>query len=160
MSQKTPQNNSKIPYFFFAFFAVIVAVNVFYIYISQKSWRGVVTQDSYQKGINYNEVILQAKQQKKMAWKVVTKYQRLDEKNGEFGVKLSDKNSAPINDANIRANFRRPTQDGFDFNAPLVFFNGSYRAKVSFPLKGQWDVELVISRGEEVFQEVKRYIIQ
>ncbi len=160
MSQKEQKNKSKIPYFFFAFFAVVIAVNVFYIYLSQKSWRGVVTKDSYQKGVDYNQVILQAKKQREMAWKVLTKYQRLDEKNGSFGVKLFDKNSRPINDANIRANFKRPTQDGFDFSIPLIFANGSYGAKVSFPLKGQWDVELVISREEEVFQEVKRYIIQ
>lgn len=151
---------SKIPYFFFVFFGVIIVVNIAYIYVAQKSWRGVVMQDSYQKGVDYNDVISQKKKQINLAWKVVTNYKRLDEKNGELRVKLSDKNSILIKDANIRANFRRPTQDGFDFNVPLVFMDGVYQAKVSFPLKGQWDIELVITRGEETFQEVKRYVIQ
>jgi nitrogen fixation protein FixH len=158
MQQQTKP--SKIPYFFFAFFAVIIAMNVFYIYLANKSWRGVITKDSYEKGVNYNEVLLQVKKQNEMGWKVDARYKSLNEKTGLLTVKLADKNFTQIRDANIRANFKRPTQEGFDFSVPLVFVKDSYQAKLSFPLKGQWEVELAIARGDEMFYEVKRYVIQ
>jgi len=154
------KKRSKIPYIFFIFFAVIVGMNVFYIYLANKSWRGVITKDAYERGAAYNEVITQNKKQQTMGWKVDMKYKRLDEKSGSLLVKLSDKNSAIIKDANIRAELKRPTQEGFDFKAPLVFKDGIYEAKISFPMKGQWDIELDIARGEERFFEVKRYVIQ
>lgn len=154
------QKKSKIPYFFFAFFFVIFAVNIFYIYLSKQSWRGVVTDDSYQKGIHYNETILQAKKQRDLEWSAKIKYQRLDEKTGLLQVKLFDKNSNRIAGANIYANLKRPTQEGFDFKVPLIFSNNFYEAKISFPLKGQWDVEIIATKGEDIFQEVKRYVIQ
>lgn len=154
------EKRSKIPYLFFIFFAVIIGMNIFYIYLANKSWRGVSTEDAYHKGAAYNEVIAQDKKQQQMQWKVVMKYNRLDEKNGSLVVKLADKNSQPINDANIRAEIKRPTQDGFDFKAPMVFKDGVYEAKISFPMKGQWEIILDIARGEERFFEVKRYVIQ
>lgn len=119
-----------------------------------------MTDDSYQKGIHYNDTISQVKKQRDLGWKMQIKYNRLDEKNGALDVKLSDKNSLPIPDANIYANLKRPTQEGFDFKVPLIFLNNSYQAKISFPLKGQWDVEVVVAKGEDTFQEVKRYVIQ
>ncbi len=158
MSNQAPK--SKIPYFFFAFFAVILVVNIFYIYISSKSWRGVVVDKSYQRGVEYNETIALEKKQREMGWKVEMKFENLGNQNGVLRVLILDKNSKLINDANIRLYLKRPTQDGFDFEVPLVFLDGKYQAKISFPLKGQWEFGLDIRSGENVFYEVKRFIIQ
>ena len=63
------QKKSKIPYIFFIFFAVIFAVNFSYIYVSQKTWRGLATEDAYHKGLNYNQVLEEEKKQKELGWK-------------------------------------------------------------------------------------------
>ena len=151
---------SKIPYFFFAFFAVVVSVNIFYIYISQKTWRGVATTDSYQKGLRYNETLKLAKEQEKLGWKMTVKFLASAPKSGEVVVVLLGKNLAPISDAKILLQLKRPTQEGMDFTENLQFSNGAYRAKIIFPLKGQWDFHLTATRNEDVLQEVKRYVIQ
>jgi len=160
MSQEQQPTKSKIPYFFFAFFAVVLSVNIFYIYLANKSWRGVVTDNSYQKGVQYNEAISLVKEQKALGWKVDIKYDSLGNKSGKLLVKILDKNLRPITNANIRSYFKRPTQEGFDFDVPLIFSGEKYEAKLVFPLKGQWDFNLEITRGDDVFQEVKRYIVQ
>ena len=54
-----------IPYIFFIFFGIIFAVDAFYIYIANKSWRGLSTENSYQKGLKYNETIEYVNKQKK-----------------------------------------------------------------------------------------------
>ena len=139
---------------------MVFGINILYIYVANKSWRGVTTSAAYQKGVEYNEVISQQRHQEELGWRVDMKYKRIDERTGALQVKLFSKNSAPITDANIRASFKRPTQEGYDFSAPLIFSEGVYQAKISFPLKGQWDVEIAASKGEENFYEVKRYVIQ
>lgn len=151
---------SKIPYIFLAFFAVIIVVNVCYVYISNKTWRGVVTNDSYQKGIRYNDAINQMKKQKDSGWSLKINYTRTSERGGIFAVVPLDKESALIKDAKIYVHFKRPTQSGFDFMVYLEFADGTYRTNVIFPMMGQWDAEIVVSKDENIFQEVKRYVIQ
>lgn len=158
MSQQNQK--SKIPYFFFAFFAVVFAVNISYIYISNKSWRGVVVDKSYQRGVEYNQTLALLKKQQEMGWKLDAKFDNFGKNNGILRVRIFDKNSREIKDANIRVSLKRPTQEGFDFEVPLVFDAKKYSATISFPLKGQWDFNFEIARADEVFYEVKRYIVQ
>lgn len=154
------QKKSKIPYIFFVFFAVIFAVNFFYIYISQKTWRGLATDDAYQKGLHYNQILEAEKKQKELGWKMTISYRNLGENKGVLEIDLKDKNSQKISDAEIEVNFKRPTQEGKDFSQKLKFRDGVFKADISFPLKGQWDFEIRAVRGEDVFQETDRNIIQ
>jgi nitrogen fixation protein FixH len=154
------QKKSKIPYFFIAFFAVVFAVDFSYIYISQKTWRGISTEDSYHKGLNYNQTILAVKNQKDLGWKMNVKYRNDGNKNGVVIIDLLDKNSVKIRDVKVVINFKRPTQEGFDFSKELKLVNNQYQAQIIFPLKGQWDFEIVVSKADVVFGEVKRYVVQ
>lgn len=157
---KSAEKKSKIPYFFFIFFAVIFTVNIFYIYISQKTWRGLVTEDSYHKGLRYNDVIADAKKQKELGWQLKISYKNSGNKTGELKIFLFDKKNQKISDAIVTANFKRPTQNGQDFSQELKFSDGAYEAKINFPLVGQWDFIISATKGEETFQESKRYVIQ
>ncbi len=154
------RKKSKIPYIFFAFFAVIFAVDFFFIYISNKTWRGVVTENPYQKGLKYNEVLKASQKQEQLGFVLEMKYQKLAEKRGEISLKILDKNLLEITDAKVVLKFKRPTQEGFDFEKEVKFLSGKYSAEIDFPLKGQWDVEAVVQRGEDIFQQVKRYVVQ
>jgi nitrogen fixation protein FixH len=154
------KQKSKIPYFFFAFFAVILVVNIFFIYISKKTWRGVITEDSYQKGLHYNDAIKAVNEQKKLGWKMKINYSSSGKNSGSVKIDLEDKNSEKITDAKLYVNFKRPTQEGFDFTKSLEFDGKEYRAEIVFPLAGQWDFEVVATKNYETFQTVKRYIIQ
>ena len=154
------QKKSKIPYIFFVFFAVIFAVNFFYIYISQKTWRGLATDDAYQKGLHYNQILEAEKKQKELGWKMAIYYRNLGENKGVLEIDLKDKNSQKISDAEIEVNFKRPTQEGKDFSQKLKFRDGFFKADIFFPLKGQWDFEIRAVRGEDVFRETDRNIIQ
>jgi nitrogen fixation protein FixH len=160
MSIETKQKRSKIPYIFLAFFGVIFLVNIFYIYLANKTWRGIVTEGSYQKGINYNQILELAKIQKTIGWKINLKYTKQSNQSGALTVDIVDKNQTKITDAIVSVTFKRPTQEGFDFAETLKFTKGTYRGDIKFPLPGQWDVEVSAVRGEESAHEVKRYIIQ
>lgn len=139
---------------------MIFVVNIFYIYISQKTWRGLITEDSYHKGLHYNDVIAEAKKQKELGWNLKISYKNLKNKSGELEIFLVDKNNRQISDASVTAYFKRPTQDGQDFSQELKFFKTSYKAKIDFPLAGQWDFIIKASNGSDLFQESKRYVVQ
>lgn len=149
-----------IPYIFLIFFAIIFIVDSFYIYLANKSWRGVATQDSYQKGLKYNETLEYVKLQKNLGWKFDIKFISLENNVGELKVCLNDKNKKTINDAKIVAKLTRPTQEGFDFEQNLIPQNNCYFAKINFPLKGQWSFEIQAFKGDKILQETKRYIIR
>jgi nitrogen fixation protein FixH len=151
---------SKIIYFFFAFFAIVLAVNIFYIYISKKTWRGVVTDDPYHKGLNYNDTLKEVAKQKVLGWTVKVDFRSGVTKQGILMVTVQDKNLRYINYAKIYATFKRPTQEGSDFVLPVPYEDGIYKARVNFPLEGQWDVEVAVRKDQDTYQDVRRYVIQ
>lgn len=151
---------SKIPYIFFAFFGVIISVNLVYIYVAQKTWRGTTTDESYQKGLDYNAVLEQKEKQESLGWQVELKPINMGNSTMLFTLNLLDKNSFAITDADISIMFKRPTQDGFDFSVPADTSHETYSFKVKFPLKGQWDAVIFVSRGEDKLYLSKRYIVK
>ena len=156
-SEKKP---SKIPYIFFAFFAVILAVNIFYIYLSNKTWRGIETEDAYQKGLKYNDTLKAAKDQKELGWKINTTYMPVGPQEGKILVQVLDKNSQLIKGADLVINCKRPVQAGSDFSMDLKAEGIFYKSEIKFPFKGQWDVEIVATKGDVIVKDAKRYIVQ
>lgn len=154
------KKRSKIPYIFFAFFGVVITVNIFYIYVAKQSWRGLATENSYQKGLNYNSILKVFEKQKDLGWDIETKYIRSDKKSGIIKVDIFDKEKKLITDATVNIIFRRPVQDGFDFIQQLKFSNGTYQANIIFPMPGQWEADISIARGADIFHEVKRYVVE
>ena len=155
------EKKSKIPYIFFGFFAVIFLVNFFYIYVAKKTWSGVVTEDSYQKGRDYNETVKQEAQQKRLGWKVSADFNRKNEGKGTIFISLEDDKGRTIPDATIFVNFKRPAQSEKDFSKTVNYADGTYRADVEFPLQGQWDFAMVaMSKDNKRFEQVERHFIQ
>lgn len=149
-----------IPYLFLIFFAVIFMVDGFYIYLANKSWRGLYTENAYQKGIKYNETLEYVKLQKKLGWQFESNYVNKGNNLGELTVCLSDKVGKKITAAKIIVQFKRPVEAGKDFKQELMPQNNCYFGKIQFPLKGQWEFEIQAFSGDNVFQMVKRYVVR
>lgn len=162
MTDKTSKNKDSrlVLIILFSFFAVIFAINFSYIYIAQKTWRGVSTKDSYRKGLEYNKTLEYVKSQKELGWSFEIKYINHAKNTGDLRVCLLDKNNQNIKNAKLVAKITRPTQEGFDFMQDLMPQNNCYFAKINFPLKGQWIFEIQAFKEDNIFQEVKRYIVQ
>lgn len=154
------EKKSKIPYVFFIFFAVIFAVDFFYIYLAGKTWRGIVVEDSYRKGLDYNQIFAKAEKQKKLGWNLEISYKKIDKNLLLYTVNLLDKNQQKIKNAKVSLSFKRPVQEGLDFPQDMQFIDGAYIAKVMMPVKGQWDVAIKAVKNDDVFLEVKRYVME
>lgn len=149
-----------IPYFFIIFFAIIFIADFSFVYIAKKTWRGVYTDQSYEKGKNYNKSLEAVKKQKELGWNLSLKYQENGKNSAILISCLKDKNNNLIKDAKLKAKISRPTQEGFDFVQDFIQENGCYQAKINFPLQGQWDVEIQAFQGKNVMQMIKRYVVR
>lgn len=156
-----PNKKSKIPYFFVIFFAVFISVDLFYIYLSKTTWRGVFSEDSYAKGIDYNQIIALRKKQQDLGWNVNISYQNTLAMQGRIKVEVLDKAGKYLSEAQVIVKLKRPLQEGMDFEKKLNFISPSlYQADLIFPVKGQWQFEIIIKSNEELLQKVKKYVVQ
>lgn len=46
-----------IPYFIALFFVMIIVINIIFLYLARSTFSGVLTEDAYQKGLSYNDVV-------------------------------------------------------------------------------------------------------
>ncbi len=163
MNPKPQPNKSKlIPWIFVIFFSIFIIVDIAYIIVAEKTWRGLSTKDGYQKGLKYNQSIEALKKQKELGWKLQIKYQSRATKNGVLLVELLDKDDQKISDASLVANIKRPVQEGKDFGVELKFDSTatSYTSPIIFPMVGQWDIEIVARKNDDVYQDIKRLVVR
>ena len=160
MHKTNKEKPSKIPYFFFAFFFVVIAVNIAYIYVAKKTWHGVTTEKAYQKGLDYNNVLKKAEKQKELGWKVEIKTQINGENRLLFFVNIYDKNSNKIDGAKVNMYFRSAMQEELDFVVTDSAEENIHKFDVTFPAKGYWDLVAEIRKGNDELYLAERYAIK
>lgn len=145
-----------IPWYFVGFFAIIAVMDGIFVYLATDTHTGVVTEQAYQKGLNYNETVAAVEAQEALGWSSNIEYQS----DGELVFTLSD-DAQPLTGAEIIAEFTRPTHNGVDFSVPLQESGaGAYRAPVKFPLDGIWDVRVYVTWNQQQYQQTERLVVR
>ena len=155
-TKSTGNSGKHIPYYFVAFFVFLAIADGFFVYLATSTHTGVVKEQAYEKGLDYNSAIAAKETQEALGWESQLAYEK-----GELRVVVSDAAGAPLTQAKVRAYFHRPTQDGYDFEQDLTEKeNGIYRARIDFPLKGQWDITWVTQWKQHSYQKKTRIAVQ
>ncbi len=143
-----------IPWYFVAFFVVLAILDGVFVYVASQTHTGVVSNNTYQEGLSYNETIKKSEAQDRLGWTADISY------NDEtLKVRILDAFNAPLKGASVEAFFFRPTQDGSDFLIPLgEGTNGEYITSVQ-TLPGQWDVRIYVTWQQTQFQAAQRIIV-
>lgn len=160
---KQNEHKSKIPYIFFAFFAVVIAVNVFYIYLSRSSWTGVISKDAYKEGLHYNKIIDSSIKQKKLGWSVEVLNTRTSQDKILMKFIVRDKNDDRVKGAQITAHFKRLDNDKNDFDVMIQNHEGAegvYQTEVFFPQKGRWEAEFEVRKNDDFFALKQSYVVE
>jgi nitrogen fixation protein FixH len=146
-----------IPYLFFAFFGVVIAVNGIMLYFALSTFNGLETEDHFIKGIKYNQDIAGAKAQAERAWKVDLAFDSPEPGKGKVSLNLHDKHGNLLKDAKVRVKFIRPTMQGYDRTIqPEYAGDGRYVMALDLPLAGIWDMRTVIEHATGDFQDQQR----
>lgn len=145
-----------IPYYFVIFFGVLIILDSVFIFLAFSSHTGLVNKNSYQEGLNYNDIISQKEKQDKLNW--IT-YLEIENKNLIFKIQSND--NVDFSHAKVNAHFSSPINDKNDFEQTLVLKNkNSFNSQIIFPHKGVWDVRIFVHLGSNIFQDYHRLVIK
>ena len=145
-----------IPYYFVLFFIFIIILDSIFVYLAFSSHTGLVSENSYEKGLNYNDIISQKEKQDKLNWITVTK---IENKNLIFQIKSED--NIDFSNAEIKAKFSSPLNDKNDFEKILILTKKNiFSSHIIFPHKGLWDVGIFVNLDSNFYQNNQRFLIK
>lgn len=62
--EESARAGKKVLFYFIAFFLVFAAVDIFFVYKALQSNTGIVVENPYQVGVQYNDIIEKAREEK------------------------------------------------------------------------------------------------
>ena len=150
-----------IPWTFFLFFGVIITVNGIMIGFALDSWTGLAVDNSYRRGLEYNKQLDARAAQDALGWTVAFDAQANGDRAVSMIVQLTDRHDTEMNDATVTARLVRPTHEGFDSETVFDFTrNGRYAANFTFPMAGQWDIHLLVTRADQEHRSARRITVR
>ncbi len=134
------------------FFSVVLAVNGFLLFKAVSTHSGLVAQEPYRKGLDYNDRITASDRQRVRGWR-----ESLDvDPTGDVKLVLADAGGHPVSGLLVKGGLGRPattTQDrAFEFKESAP---GTYLAQVGQLAAGNWILQIEAgarsepSRGSE-----------
>ncbi len=141
-----------------AMVVIFFTMNVIMIYLAQTNNPGLVVEDFYERGQDYEKNMLK-RQARNPGWQTKVDLPR------KFGVNeavkcrfsVNDRNGEPVDPTGVTFYAYRPSDARQDFSVPMTKVEtGIYEAEVSFPLKGAWDILVSARNGEDEYNTPKR----
>ena len=136
------------------------AFNAVFIYLAITTNPGLVTEDYYDKGRDYEEnvvKIITAQNALKWKTKLATPEQIIINRPDIFHFSAVDARGIPIMDADVSVVAYRPSDADADFKIILnQVAPGQYQARIAFLLPGIWDLNFTVKDGENTFNMSRR----
>lgn len=152
----TPRPSDKlIPWYIVLFFIVLSFVFGGFAYVAQTTHTGVVTDQAYEKGLDYNSTIEKARAQDALGY-----MSDIMLKDGTVYFTLVDAAALPITDAVVKLWLYRPVHDGGDMHLDMIEVRkGQYEVKISPPEKGMWEIRIHAVTPAGNYQSSKRVVL-
>lgn len=161
MNKVKAYTGRRILFWFIGFFLVIFLSNGIMTYFALKTWPGLVTENPYEKGLNYNQEIKNAEDQQMSNWQIEITDKPTQKTEGRFEINITrPEDSLPP--ARVTATFIRAVKDGFDQEVTLSQMGNSlYASPINLPLSGQWNVLIVVkSQNNFIYKMRDQFIVR
>lgn len=147
-----------IPWLFVAGFAIVVAVNGIMITFAVGSFSGLYTPKPRERGLHYNTVVAEQKARDALGWRIDTSWRA---ETGRLEVAVSDANGQPLAGARVAAELIRPVEKRAPVGVTLSPVDaGKFAGYVQLPVRGNWDLDLVIEHQGERFAQTRRLFLK
>ena len=149
-----------IPWLFVACFLIVFAVNGGLVYFAARTWPGLASENAYNEGIAYNQVLDREAKEARLGWSLVTEYRPSGTRSYEISVTVHDAGGHVVEDIAVEGKMVRPL--GRPVTVPLNFVSegsGTYLASVALPSAGQWDVYLSARRANDTVHGGRRLVV-
>ncbi len=146
-----------IPWYFVLFFGFLSVVFGSFAYIAHTTHPGVVTEQAYEKGLQYNALIAQADAQARLGWSSSIAVARAAAGGSRLSFSLRDAKGNPVAGMSVNAVVARPSRQALDFRVALAEQSpGVYAADIHPPAAGLWEMQVAATGAQGSYQAVKR----
>ena len=142
--------------------AVIFAANVTMITLAFKTSPGLVVDDYYEKGKNYNKSLEKMAAQKALGWdaSLLIPETIVEGEINRYGLTVFDKSKSALSVDKVEIYAFRPSDVKADFMTQMKpDADGQYAGDLMFPLPGVWDLIVNIIKGNDQFEITKRIFV-
>lgn len=142
----------------FALVITVLTVNGVMIFLAVEHNPGLVVEDYYERGQNYEKHLLE-RLERNPGWlmKIDVPDPVLKDEPTLFRFTVVDRAGVPVTSEAVRFFAYRPSDAKRDFSLPMELeAPGRYRAKAEFPLKGVWDILVSVQGGEDEYNSARR----
>lgn len=138
--------------------AVVLGVNLTMVYLAIATNPGLVTEDFYDRGQNYEQTMV-SRLARDPGWSLHADVPRelVAGRPSVIRFFITDKAGQPVEPDGVHFFAYRPSDASQDFELPMVEEGrGRYMVEVAFPLFGIWDTLVAVSNGEDEYNLGKR----
>ena len=137
---------------------VVLGVNLFMVYMAVETNPGLVVEDYYERGQDYEKTLF-SKRAKDPGWHMTVNLPATVTADSVIPVHFSvlDKAGVPMEPDSVTFYAYRPSDAARDFSVPMEKeAKGLYSAKAQFNLKGAWDILASVKSGEDEYHVGRR----
>ncbi|MCU7905665.1 MAG: FixH family protein [Candidatus Thiodiazotropha sp. (ex Epidulcina cf. delphinae)] len=141
-----------------AMVVIFFTMNMIMIYLAIDNKPGLVVDDFYERGQDYEKNMLK-RQARDPGWTMRVELPRRIAIDQPVLCRFSvtDRDGGQVSRDEVTFYAYRPSDVEQDFSVPMKQVEpGFYEAQVSFPLKGAWDILVSIRNGEDEYNTPKR----
>jgi nitrogen fixation protein FixH len=158
--QKKPTPAWKSPWVigWIALVVAVLAVNFTMVYLAIATNPGLVTEDFYDRGQDYEETMV-SKMARDPGWYLYADVPSdlAADRPSVIRFFITDKAGQPVTPEKVHFYAYRPSDATQDFDLPMVREgNGRFKVDVTFPLLGAWDTLVAVQHGEDEYNLGKR----
>ena len=147
-----------IPWLFVAGFAIVVGVNAIMITFAIGSFSGLYTPKPRERGLHYNDVVAEQKVRDALGWRIETAW-RAD--TGRLELAVSDAAGQPLTGARVSAELVRPVEKRPPVGVTLAMIDaGKFAGFIELPVRGNWDLDVVVERDGNRFAQTRRIFLK
>lgn len=139
------------------FFGIVIAVNVWFIVASVRTFTGEDEQKPYLQGVEYNQTLGRRAAQKALKWGAIVASRRLSAEAVHVMIWLSGQDGSPVSGLSLTAELRHPSDEGRDKQTVLKEVEpGTYAATVNGIAPGAWDFVAETGPHQPPFETTRR----
>ena len=139
------------------FFALVMAVNVYFIMLSVTTFSGEDEQKPYLQGVEYNRTLALKEEQEKLGWHAFIGAARMPSGVVRVSVTVKNKQGGLQAHLPLHGEMRHPADENRDRTFNFTETRpGEYQADIPPVTAGEWDIMVSASETKQPFETSRR----
>ena len=158
MTTATASRDRYIPWLFVLGFVIVFAVNATMIFLAVGSFSGLYTPKPRDRGLRFNDVVAAEQSRDALGWRIDAAWRPGRDR---LEISVFDRAGQPLTGAHVAVELVRPVEKRAPLGAAMaVVGDGRHAGYVALPVRGNWDVDIVVERNGERFAQTRRMFLQ